>query len=342
MPKPREHRLGSSALNLGPVGLGVAPLGNLYAGVSDTDADATLAAAERCGFSWFDVAPLYGYGLAEERLGHFLKESGDAGKIVATKVGRVLEPTSRSEIHEHFVSPLPNRPVFDYSAGGIERSYEESLRRLGLDRVQILLLHDIDRAHHPLQHRALVQQILDEALPMLQRLKADGRVDAIGLGISTWDIGYEILANTEIDCVLLAGRYTLLDQTAFSSGFLDACSRRGVGIIAGGVFNSGFLAGGSTYDYRPASDELVRRRDQLSMLCNRYDVPLAAVALQFTAAHPAIVSIVVGARSPEETEAIMNWRQIKIPSELWSSLRTEDFIPSDARLPDESPGETNR
>jgi D-threo-aldose 1-dehydrogenase len=341
MPNPREHRLGSSALNLGPVGLGVAPLGNLYAPVSDTDADATLAAAERCEFSWFDVAPLYGYGLAEERLGRFLKQSENAG-IVATKVGRVLEPTSSSQIHEHFVSPLPNRPVFDYSTGGIERSYEESLRRLGLDRVQILLLHDIDRAHHPVRHRAIVQQLLDEALPTLQRLKADGRVDAIGLGIGEWDIGYEILANAEIDCVLLAGRYTLLDQSAFSSGFLDACSRRGVGILAGGVFNSGFLAGGSTYDYHPASDELCGRRDLLSMLCNRYDVPLAAVALQFTAANPAIVSIVVGARSPEETEAIMNWRKIKIPTELWSSLRTEGLIPSDAPLPDESPEETER
>lgn len=342
MPDPEKHRLGSSALYLGPVGLGVAPLGNLYAPVSDTDADATLAAAERCAFSWFDVAPLYGYGLAEERLGRYLKQSENPAKIVATKVGRILEPTSSSQIHKHFVSPLPNRPVFDYSAGGIERSYEESLRRLGLDRVQILLLHDIDRAHHPVRHRAIVQQLLDEALPTLQRLKADGRVDAIGLGICEWDIGYEILANAEIDCVLLAGRYTLLDQSAFSSGFLDTCSRRGVGILAGGVFNSGFLAGGSNYDYHPASDELFGRRDHLSMLCNRYEVPLAAVALQFTAANPAIVSIVVGARSPEETEAILSWRRIKIPSELWSSLRKEDLIPSDAPVPDQSPGETER
>lgn len=333
MPNPREHRLGSSALNLGPLGLGVAPLGNLYTPVSDTEAAATLAAAQRCEFSWFDVAPLYGFGLAEERLGRFLRESRHQDTLVATKVGRVLEPASSADVHEHFVSPLPNRPVFDYSGTGIERSYDESLRRLGIDRVQILLLHDIDRSNHPQGHRAVVKQVLEEALPALQRLKADGRVDAIGLGVGQWDIGYEILASADIDCILLAGRYTLLDQSAFSSGFLAACARRGVGVLAGGIFNSGFLAGGSTYDYRPASEALIRRRDQLSSFCARFGVPLAAVALQFTAAHPAIASMVVGARSPNELEAIANWRRIEIPTELWSDLRTEDLIPRDAPIP---------
>lgn len=328
-----DRRLGSSALTLGSMGLGVAPLGNLYAQVSDADADATLAGAERCDFSWFDVAPLYGYGRAEERLGRFLRRFGHAGKIVATKVGRVLEPAPSAQVHAHFVSPLQYRPVFDYSPAGIERSYDESLRRLGLDRVQILLLHDIDRPHHPRRHRPVVKQLLDEALPTLHRLKADGRVDAIGLGIGEWDVGYEILANADIDCVLLAGRYTLLDQSAFTSGFLDACARRGVGVLAGGVFNSGFLAGGTTYDYHPASEELVKRRDHLSVLCHRYGVRLAAVALQFSAAHPAIASLVVGARSVEETEAIMKWKRVVVPEDLWNSLRTDELIPLDAPVP---------
>jgi D-threo-aldose 1-dehydrogenase len=179
-----------------------------------------------------------------------------------------------------------------------------------------------------------VKQLLDEALPALDRLKADGRVDAIGLGVGEWNIGYELMASAEIDCVLLAGRYTLLDHSAYSSGFLDACARRGVGVLAGGIFNSGFLAGGSTYDYHPASDALVRRRNQLSALCDRHDVPLAAVALQFTAAHPAIVSIVVGARSAREVEAIKDWKQCRIPAELWGALRENDLIPSDAPIPD--------
>jgi D-threo-aldose 1-dehydrogenase len=310
-------------------------LGNLYAPVSDADADTTLAAAEPCNFSWFDVAPLYGYGLAEERLGRFLRQpSSRTPRIVATKVGRVLEPASSAQPHEHFVSPLSYRPVFDYSRAGIERSYDESLRRLGVDRVQILLLHDVDRLHHPGRHRTIVKQLLDEALPALHRLKADGRVDAIGLGIGEWDIGYELLASAEIDCVLLAGRYTLLDHSAYSSGFLDACARRGVGVLAGGVFNSGFLVGGSTYDYRPATYALVKHRDRFSALCDRHGVPLAAVALQFTAAHPAIASIVVGARSAREVEAIKNWKQFRIPAELWEALRESDLIPGDVPIPD--------
>jgi D-threo-aldose 1-dehydrogenase len=325
----RSNRLAVPAL-----GLGLAPLGNLYSPVSDSDSQATLEAAKHHGIGLFDVAPYYGFGLAEERLGCFLKRSRVAQPVVLTKVGRVLEPVGTVQSHEHFVSPLPYEPRFDYSRTGIERSYTESLRRLGLDRVQILLLHDVDRFNHPVGHRIFVRQLLDESLPSLHRLKCDGRVDAIGLGINEWDIGYEILASAEVDCVLLAGRYTLLDQSAFSSGFLDACARRGVGVLVGGVFNSGFLAGGSTYDYRPASEELISRRDELAMLCKRYDIPLAALAIQFAAAHPAITSIVVGARSPEEVDAITNWRRIPIPPELWHSLRAQNLIPSDAPIPE--------
>jgi D-threo-aldose 1-dehydrogenase len=328
------REIGSNRLAVPALGLGLAPLGNLYSPVSDSDSQATLAAAMRHGIALFDVAPYYGFGLAEARLGSFLKRSSVAQLVVVTKVGRVLEPAGTVPSHEHFVSPLPYQPRFDYSRMGIERSYTESLRRLGLDRVQILLLHDVDRLTHPVGHRAFMRQLLDESLPTLHRLKCEGRVDAIGLGINEWDVGYEILASADIDCVLLAGRYTLLDQSAFSSGFLDACARRSVGVLAGGVFNSGFLAGGSRYDYCPASEELVSRRYELVMLCKRYEIPLAALALQFTAAHPAIISMVVGARSAEEVDAIENWRRIPIPPELWHSLRAQRLIPMDVPTPD--------
>jgi len=325
--------VGTTALQVGPLGLGVAPLGNLYAQVTDADAEATLVAAERHGVRWFDVAPLYGYGLAEHRLGRFLRQPPPLGpRILSTKVGRVLEPAPTAPAHEHFVAPLAYRPAFDYSRSGIERSYEESLRRLGIDRVQILLLHDIDRFHHP-AHRVLVKQLLDEALPTLHRLEAERRVEAIGLGIGEWDIGYEILASAEIDCVLLAGRYTLLDHTAFSSGFLDACARRRVSVLAGGVFNSGFLAGGPHYDYRPASETLKSRRAQLLAFCDRFGVLLPAAALQFTAAHPAITSMVVGARSAQEVDAIIQWHGANIPAEFWNELRTADLIPRESPTP---------
>jgi D-threo-aldose 1-dehydrogenase len=327
-----RHPLGSTDLMIGSLGLGVAPLGNLYAPVSDDDAQGTLAAAERLGISWFDVAPYYGFGMAEARLGRFLQHSSGPRHVISTKVGRVLYATDSPPGHPEFVAPCSNRPVFDYSRAGIERSFSDSLRRLGLDRVEILLLHDIDRLSHPHDHRSLVQQLLNEALPTLQGLKAKGAVKAIGLGINEWDVGYEILTSAHVDCVLLAGRYTLLDSTAFTSGFLDACARKGVAVLAGGVFNSGFLAGGSRYDYRVADSRRVAARQALLEICGRYSVALPAVALRFTSAHPAITSVVVGARSASEVAEICQWSQAEIPAQLWSDLRHANLIPTQAPM----------
>lgn len=327
------RQLGSTNLTVGGLGLGVAPLGNLFTPVSDTDAQETLAAAERAGISWFDVAPYYGFGLAESRLGQFLQRSKAVGRTISTKVGRVLLPTDRPPAHPQYVSACPNQPVFDYTRAGIERSYRDSLKRLGVDRVQMLLLHDVDRLSHPHGHRQLVRDLLRDGLPALERMKANGTVDAIGLGINEWDIGYEIVASAEIDCVLLAGRYTLLDNTAFTSGFLDTCARRGVSVLAGGVFNSGFLAGGAHYAYGAADRAHVEGREALLNICRRHDVELPAVALQFTGAHPAITSVVVGARTAGEVEAICRWSQVEIPAKLWSDLRVARLIPAEAPTP---------
>jgi D-threo-aldose 1-dehydrogenase len=310
-------------------------LGNLYEPVSEEAAQATLAAAERLGFTWFDVAPYYGFGLAETRLGQFLRGSPRTPRLISTKVGRILQPVDRPPVHEQYVETLSNEPVFDYSRAGIERSYRDSLRRLGVDRVQLLLLHDVDRLTHPHGHRTLVRQVLEEAIPTLQQLRTAGSIDAIGLGINEWDVGYEILASVRLDCVLLAGRYTLLDTTAFTSGFLDTCARRGISVLAGGVFNSGFLAGGSRYAYRPADQARVEIRNRLSEICARYGVELPAAALQFTGAHPAITSIVVGARSAHEVEAIFQWSRAPIPAALWADLHAANLIPLDAPTPDE-------
>jgi len=325
--------LGSTNLTIGGLGLGVAPLGNLFTAVSDADAQETLGMAEQLGISWFDVAPYYGFGLAEARLGHFLQQAKAVRRTISTKVGRILLPTDRPPAHPQYVSACPNQPVFDYTRAGIERSYRDSLKRLGVDRVQILLLHDVDRVSHPRGHRQLVRDLLKEGLPALQRLKAEGAVDAIGLGVNEWDIGYEILASAEIDCVLLAGRYTLLDNTAFASGFLDTCARRGVSVLAGGVFNSGFLAGGSHYAYGAADRAHVAAREALLNICRRHDVELPAIALQFSGAHPAITSVVVGARSANEVEAIGRWSQVEVPAKLWSELRNAKLIPAEAPIP---------
>jgi D-threo-aldose 1-dehydrogenase len=315
--------------------LGIAPLGNLYAAVSEADAQATLAAAQRQRITWFDVAPKYGYGLAEERLGCFLREISER-PIISTKVGRLLEPVEKPVTQEQFVEPLPYRGVFDYSREGIERSYVDSLRRLGLDRLEIVLLHDVDRLSHPSGHHNLVKQLLEEALPTLTSMKEEGQVQAVGLGVCEWDIGFEILSSANIDCVLLAGRYTLLDTSACASGFLDACARRHVSVLAGGVFNAGFLAGGSHYDYRPAEASLIERRNQLHAICKHHKVPLPAAALQFTAAHPAISSVVIGARSAKEVDEIISWSRVPIPEALWVALREARFIPEDAPTPSAS------
>ena len=324
--------LGSTGLAIGPLGLGVAPLGNLYSEVAEAQAIDTLSAAERLGIRWLDVAPYYGFGLAETRLGLYLQGALDRPRLISTKVGRILQPVATAPPHEQFVAASPNQPVFDYTRAGIERSYSQSLQRLGVDRVPILLLHDIDRFNHARGHRALVEQVLEEALPALSGLKGQGAIDAIGLGINEWDIGYEILASTQVDCVLLAGRYTLLDTSAFTSGFLDACARRGVAVLAGGVFNSGFLAGGTHYDYRKADGATRAVRESLLEICTRHRVELPAAALQFTAAHPAITSIVVGARSVREVEAIVQWGQAQIPAQLWSDLRAAGLIPEEAPI----------
>lgn len=327
-----RRAVGTTQLMLGPLGLGVAPLGNLYAEVSEVDAQATLTKAHRHHISWFDVAPRYGFGLAEERLGRFLQESSDR-PILSTKVGRLLEPNASAPADDQFVAPSLHRPVFDYSREGIERSYADSLHRLSLDRLEILLLHDVDRWSHPRGHRALVRQLLEEGLPTLERMKGERRVDAVGLGVCEWDIGFEILVSANIDCALLAGRYTLLDTSAHASGFLDACARRHVSVLAGGVFNAGFLAGGSQYEYRAADASLVERRNRLLALCQHYEIPLPAAALQFTAAHPAITSVVIGARSAEEVDEILAWTRTPIPESLWVALRKAQFIPEDAPTP---------
>jgi D-threo-aldose 1-dehydrogenase len=322
--------LGSTDLTLGRLGLGVAPLGNLYTEVSEAQAQDTLSAAERAGIGWFDVAPYYGFGLAEARLGSFLQRSRNTPRVISTKVGRLLQPRAVAPEHEQFVAPAANQPVFDYTSSGIERAYADSLRRLGVDRVQILLLHDVDRLNHRQGHRRLVEELLQEALPTLRRLKAAGAIDAFGLGINEWDIGYEILASANVDCILLAGRYTLLDSTALTSGFLDACARRGVAVLAGGVFNSGFLAGGTHYDYRLADQSKQAARESLLEICRRHEVELPAVALQFTAAHPAVTSVVVGARSAQEVESLVHWSRTDIPAQVWSELRDAQLIPDEA------------
>jgi D-threo-aldose 1-dehydrogenase len=294
---------------------GGAPIGGLYAPVSDEAAAATLQAAWDAGIRAFDSAPHYGVGLSERRIGDFLAGRPRAEFVVSTKVGRLLVPAegsgsgSAEGAEEFYETPALGR-VRDYSADGALRSLDDSLRRLRLDAVDIALIHDPD------EHMA---EALDGAYPALARLRSEGAVGAIGVGVNSASLAEWFVTRCDLDCVLVAGRYTLLDDSAARSLF-PLCLARGVAVLAGGVFNSGILAGGDRYDYALAPPGVQARARRIAEVCARYDVPVVAAALRYVLRHPAVTAAVVGARTPDEIRADAGYLSLDIPGALWSDL----------------------
>jgi D-threo-aldose 1-dehydrogenase len=283
------------------LGLGTGPLAGLFEPVSADDARATIDRAWELGVRHFDTAPLYGSGLAEERLGAALAERPRDEYTLSTKVGRILVPGSPSP---HFIGSPPLEAVFDYTPAGIRRSLAGSLERLGLDRVDVVLLHD------PEGHMDDTRRAVDVLRELAQW---------IGVGTNVAATAAELVARGEIDVVLLAGRYTLLDRTA-EGELLPLCAERGVPVLAAGVFNSGVLAGGSTFEYERAPDEILARRRAFETMCAPYGVPVAAAALQFPLRHPAVESIVVGTRSAGEIEEDVRLLAVPVPDALWAEI----------------------
>jgi D-threo-aldose 1-dehydrogenase len=277
------------------LGLGCAPLGGLYSAVSEEDARATLDRAWELGVRAFDTAPLYGSGLSEQRVGAALRERPRHQFTLSTKVGRLLRA---------------GEPVFDFSYDGALRSLEESLERLGLDRVDLVLIHDPD------DH---ADEAMAGAYPALERLRAEGVVGAIGVGMNQWEIPARFVRETDVDCVLLAGRYTLLDRSG-ERELLPLCAERNVDVIAAGVFNSGVLAGDTHYDYAPAPPEVLERARKLAETCARHGVPLEAAAIQFPLRHPAVTRVLVGCRTAAEVEEDVRLAALDLPEELWADL----------------------
>lgn len=308
-------------------GFGAAPLGNLYRPRSDDDAKAALAAAVAAGIRYIDTAPHYGQGLSERRIG---LEGGHA--VISTKVGRLLKainpPPPGTERHG-FVDGDPFEPVFDYSRDGVLRSFESSLSRLKRDRIDILLAHDLGKVTHGPDHSRHLRDFLAGGYDAMCDLKAQGLISAIGLGVNETAIVEEVLAHVDLDVVMLAGRYTLLEQDALDT-FLPLCERRGVKVIAAGPFNSGLLCGGTTYNYAPAPDTLRQRAVALQRVCESHGVPLAAAALQFPLMHPAVATVVVGMASPDEVRANTALMQTDIPAALWRDLKAEGLLRADA------------
>lgn len=321
------------------LGLGGAPIGNLYSAVSDEEAQAVLQAAFADGCRTFDTAPHYGNGRSEERFGDFLRGIERDAIVLSTKVGRLLEPDPGApRDFGAYVDVLPNRQRFDYSAAGVRRSLEDSLRRLGVERVDIAYVHDCSVMTHGARAGAVLRQVIGEALPELARLKGEGLVGKVGVAVSDWRVCVDILREAALDCLLLAGRYTLLDQSGLAE-LLPLCEKRAVRITIGGPFNSGILATGAKgaaplrFNYEPAPVAMVERARRLEATCEQFDVPLRAAALQFPLAHPSVDTVLVGVKT------LAHWRDAveklahPIPGALWDALRSAHLIDERAPTP---------
>ncbi|CAM4092297.1 aldo/keto reductase [Roseateles saccharophilus] len=333
MNKFPSRPLPGTGLRLSTLGLGAAALAGLYDAVDAPTAAATLRAAWDQGLRFIDTAPFYGYTRSENRVGAFLSDRCREDYVLSTKVGRLMEPDdSILPGADGWADPLPFRPVYDYSYRGVMQSFEGSLRRLGVQRIDILLVHDIGRLTHGARHELHWHALTHGGgFRALQELRDQGLVRAIGLGVNEWEIAQEAIAATPLDCVLLAGRYTLLEQGALP--FLDRCARAGVGVIVGGPFNSGLLAGQAKYDYSSAPPDITARARALAAVCAEFDVPLEAAALNFPLAHPAVVSVLAGMRSPAQVLANAGWMRQPLPGEVWQALRDRGLIHPEAPLP---------
>ena len=311
---PALTRLGRSQVRVTRFMFGGGSIGGLFAPMSDEEARVTLETAWQLGIRAFDTAPHYGVGLSESRLGAFFATRPRQEVVVSTKVGRLLVATDEDvEGVEGFYGTPKLRRVRDYTKAGTERSVAESCERLGLDRLDIVFVHDPD------DH---FDQAIAETLPALRHLQAKGVVGAVGVAMTQAPMLARFVREAEIDCVLIAGRWSLLDRGA-GAELLPACLERSVGVIVGGVLNSGVLvepAPGATFEYVPASSEILDRAQGMQAACARYDVPLRAAALQFPFRHPAVTAIVVGVRTPQEVADDVGDLDRQLPPELWAEL----------------------
>ena len=334
---PTRHTIGNTGLPATLLGAGSAPLGNMFTPIEEEDVFACLETAWEGGMRVFDTAPFYGYGLAERRLGDFLRSKPRDEYILCTKVGRLLKPRKNARPTDNFfLSILPFNPVYDYSYDGTMRSYEDSLQRMGLDRFDIMLIHDVGVAEHGDRQPEVFKEAMNGSAKALAKLKEEGEIGAIGLGTNEWEVAEAALDEIELDTTLLAGRYTLLEQEAANT-YLPKCQERKVNVILGGVFNSGLLVSNdianAMWNYELAPRELVDRTYQLKSICDRHAIRLASAALQFAMAHPAVASVVVGLRNSKESEDSINWTNAELPCGLWADLKDEGLIPADAPVP---------
>jgi D-threo-aldose 1-dehydrogenase len=327
-------------LSFTELGFGTAPLGNLYRALSEEEARGALQSAWEAGCRYFDTAPQYGLGLAETRLNGFLREHREEPLLLSTKVGRLLRLSSAAErtgVGKFF--DVPSRSEnYDYSYDGVMRSLEFSLERLGVDAVDILYCHDVDAFTHGSREASdgRVAEFMAGGYRALAELRAARVVSAIGAGVNEWQVCERLAEAGDFDVFLLAGRYTLLEQDALVS-FLPLCQARGIGIVVGGPFNSGILATGpkpgAFYNYEPAPPAILQRVSRIEAVCAAHRVALAAAALAFPLAHPAVVSVIAGGQSRQEVRQNAEMLGQPIPAALWRDLVSEGLLRKDAPVP---------
>jgi len=339
-PLPPIHA-GYAKLAQSRLGFGGAPLGNLYAPLADAAAAETIAAAVACGMTYFDTAPHYGNGLSERRIGAALRDVPRDAWAISTKVGRILVPNAAAPRSQNgYVDVLPFTQRWDYSHDGTLRSLDDSCRRLGVTCVDFVYIHDLDAATHGTDQPRRFREAMDGAVPALARMKADGAIAGYGLGVNDVEVCLDALTHADLDVILLAGRYTIADQTALTA-LLPACLARGTRIVLGGPFNSGILATGAQpaggavpyFNYAPAAPDVVARVAAIEAVCAAHGVPLKAAALQFPLAHPAVTCVVAGVRSGVEIDDNAAMMARPIPSAFWRDLHAGGLLPADAPVP---------
>jgi D-threo-aldose 1-dehydrogenase len=335
-----KRQLGRTGLALTQLGMGTAPLGDLWERIPEERAQASLAAAWQSGVRYFDTAPWYGNTLAEQRLGHFLRQQPRAEFALSTKVGRVYtRPQDPDRFDPGFwAGGLQFQLRFDYGYDGVMRSFEDSLHRLGLPRVDLLVIHDVDRGYHADDAgvERCFAQLDGGGIRALQELKAAGDIKGFGAGINEGPMLGRFLDRFELDFFLVAMPYTLLDQAPLDDA-LPRCVERGIGIVIGSPYASGILATGAIegarYNYAPATPEILERTWKIQAVCERHGVPLPAAALQFPLGHPAVAAVIPGAVTPEEAVRNAATLRVEIPAELWAELKAEGLLHREAPVP---------
>lgn len=332
-----KRKFGRVDLEVTSFAFGTAPVGNFLREIDEPTSDAMFQRAWDAGVRFYDTAPMYGHGLSELRTGHSLRWKRRDDFVLASKVGRRLRPVKRETIDfAPWTNAAPFVMDFDYSYDGTMRAFEDSLQRLALERIDIVFIHDIDVYTRGKDQPEVFRQAMDGSYRALERLRSEKVVKAIGVGVNEWEVCYEALKQRDFDCFLLAGRYTLLEQEALDA-FLPLCEERGAAVVVGGGFNSGILATGAKpgakYNYSPAPAPIMDKVAKIEAVCAEYGVPLAAAALQFVVAHPAVPVFCAGTRTVEQLDQNLAWFSHPIPGEFWATLKKKGLLREDAPVP---------